>query len=997
MSLRARILLLVLVSMLPPAATLIYVQIDERAELIAEARRHLSVLARGAALDLENRLRGAAQVAYALAQLPALDTPDRAACSDLLGDFVGRYPEYGIVATLLPDGTLHCGSPPDWKQLRLNVSDRDYFRRALASHEAQFESVISRVTGKPVVFAAYAARDRAGTPRFVVAVTIDLARYAAAATTISRYDDNVFSLWDRRDGTLLMRHPEAGGEILSGSKLPETALFRFVEHAADGDTTEVAGVDDVPRVYAVGELPNLRGLSLRFTMGVSSAELTAVADQRLHNALWFTGALLLVAVAGVWMLAERGIRRPAARIIGTVLRFSGGDLDARIGQPYPRGELGELMSALDQTADMLQRQRVEIEALNADLERRVAQRTADLEASRCETENQRNVYWSLLDAATDGLALADRDRIVRHVNRAFADLFGLGNTTLLIDQPDEAFRDRVLLALAEPEKYSAEMERVWRHPDASGEFELAGRDGRRRFLFFSTPVHDAEGHTVGRALACRDVSREREIERMKNEFVATVSHELRTPLASLLGFSELMLTRELSESKRRHFTEVIHTESIRLNSLINDFLDLQRLESGRAQYRFEPVAVDALLAETATLYADNPRHPLRVESLPAPLHVLADRDRITQVLNNLLSNAVKFSPAGGALLLTARVVDDAVEISVRDHGLGIPAEALPKLFEKFYRVDASDRSAIGGTGLGLALCKEIVTAHHGRFHVESQPGAGSTFSFTLPAAESSAGSPPSGEMAPVGCDVLVVEDDASFAALVLEHLRELGLRAQVQASAEEALHTLQSVTPQLILLDIHLAGELDGWDFLIALKSDPRLARLPVIVTTVTEDQSRGFALGVSDYLIKPFQMETLHTLVLHYLPRPKNCSVLVVDDDARFRESVAEALRGEFDCTVREAADGDAALAALRHALPDLLILDLLMPGTDGFHVLAQLRADRDTARLPVLVVTGKDLSTTEKERLNQGMTQVLTKAEYRRERLRALAQELIGHAPAA
>ncbi len=608
----------------------------------------------------------------------------------------------------------------------------------------------------------------------------------------------------------------------------------------------------------------------------------------------------------------------------------------------------------------------------------------------------RNRYWALLDSSGDGLGLASRERIVLHLNRALGRMFDIPDPTALVGHPIGELRKYIFPVLVEPDKFRTEMDRAWADAEAAADFELALTD-RRVIHFYSHPVRDERGEMIGRSLVCRDVTRDKEIDRMKSEFVATVSHELRTPLASLLGFSELMLTRKLGEEKQRQFLEVIHKEAARLNALVNDFLDLQRIESGRVSYAFQALEVGGVIREVATLFSSDPRHPLQLE-LPADLPpVAADRDRIKQVLQNLLSNAIKFSPAGGDVTIAARATANEVEIEVRDRGLGIPADAMPRLFGKFYRVDASDRREIGGTGLGLALCKEIVEAHHGRIWAESAD-RGSVFRFTLPVRSAAqpavAASPPlpASAQKPLA---LIVEDDASFAALVREHLQEERLATHVEPTAEAALETIRTHPPALIILDVHLAGKLDGWDLLIAVKEDPRTASIPVIITTVTERRNRGLALGASDYLVKPFKMERLIEAVRRFFPAPAHTAVLVVDDDDAFRTAVAETLRLELRCDVREAGDGAEALSKIKAQTPELVILDLLMPVMDGFAVLDAIRAHPATANIPVLVVTGKTLAPEEKAHLTQGMARVLTKAEYSHQALAALVRELLGNSP--
>ncbi len=231
----------------------------------------------------------------------------------------------------------------------------------------------------------------------------------------------------------------------------------------------------------------------------------------------------------------------------------------------------------------------------------------------------------------------------------------------------------------------------------------------------------------------KEVEERRKAEVLKDELVATVSHELRTPLSSLLGFAELMLDRDFEPTQQREFLEIIHSETMRLTQLINDFLDLQRIESGRMKYHCTPVDIAALLREASAIYGLDSSHHRFVIETPVGLPAAhADADRIRQVLANLCSNAVKFSPDGGVIAIRARHTGDTIEVSVKDEGIGIPQDVIPRLFQKFARADNADTRRIGGTGLGLALIREIITAHGGQVWVESTPGHGSTFFFTLP-------------------------------------------------------------------------------------------------------------------------------------------------------------------------------------------------------------------------------------------------------------------------
>ena len=255
-------------------------------------------------------------------------------------------------------------------------------------------------------------------------------------------------------------------------------------------------------------------------------------------------------------------------------------------------------------------------------------------------------------------------------------------------------------------------------------------------LLSITPVRNSAGNVTNFIGVQVDITKWKEVERLKNDLVATVSHELRTPLASLRGFAELMLQRVYPPAQQREFLRIIHREAMRLGKLIDDFLDLQRMESGRETWRFEDVDLKPALDETIALLAPTTtQHTLRLEVEERLPRVRANADRVRQALVNLIANAIKFSPAGGEVRVAARVEPDGVTLAVRDQGIGMSPEAMQDLFTKFYRVDNAETRRIGGTGLGLALVKEIATAHGGRVWVESALGAGSTFYLALPRAD----------------------------------------------------------------------------------------------------------------------------------------------------------------------------------------------------------------------------------------------------------------------
>jgi signal transduction histidine kinase/DNA-binding response OmpR family regulator/CHASE3 domain sensor protein len=588
----------------------------------------------------------------------------------------------------------------------------------------------------------------------------------------------------------------------------------------------------------------------------------------------------------------------------------------------------------------------------------------------------------VLDATHDGIRLTDLDGNTLVANAAIehmtADALGLDPELPLVErnlQLAERVTDREAW-LAVTEAATADPER-----EAIDEFELI--DSRRSFQRYMAPVRDAQGELIGRIIVMREVTAEREAERVKDELVATVSHELRTPLTSILGFAELMVERKLDDATRDRYLATIHSETQRLTALINDFLDLQRIEEGVFTLALEPFDLGRLLRQQVELFAgQSPEHTLELVLDDDALPVVGEQDRIAQVVANLLSNAIKYSPQGGMVRVAVTQQRGAVRVSVRDEGLGIPGDQQRRIFTKFFRVDSSDTQEIGGTGLGLALCREIVEAHGGRIGFDSVEGLGSTFWFELP---SRIRAEADGRVR-----VLVIEDDPAAAALMSEYLGGDGLAVEVVPSGEQGLARAEQDPPALVCLDIGLAGELDGWQVLSRLKSTPATEHVPVVVCTARDDREQASALGAADFLAKPFSGQQLRDAVARLLPFGEG-SVLVVDDEEPVRNLVVETLRAD-GIEVREAVDGVDALASIAAAKPDALVLDLMMPKLDGFAVLERLQSDPATRGLPVVVLTARRLSAAERRELRLRAVALLEKSSYSARELRRLVQRALG-----
>ena len=353
-----------------------------------------------------------------------------------------------------------------------------------------------------------------------------------------------------------------------------------------------------------------------------------------------------------------------------------------------------------------------------------------------------------------------------------------------------------------------------------------------------SPIRNSDGVIVGASAVGRDVTKQNvmaealkaselrsvlAVSRAKDEMVSLVSHELRTPLASLLGFTELLYSRDFGPEQRKQYLGVMLREGRRLTDLINDVLHIQRLEAGHQEINLAPADLQALIQRAAAVAGEDVQRPIKVRRTSRLPLVMIDTDAILQVLTNFISNARKYSPDGGVILISTKLVGGMVEISVEDHGLGIPAESLPKLFGTFYRVDTGDRRLIKGTGLGLSIARRIIEAHGGVVEAFSDgPGLGSRFLFTLPTER----------YTPKSADVLIVEDDSGFARLLQEQLVSRGMTTVRAADAETAERLLQAgIKPRAVIADLVLPG-VQGEEFVTKLGSNPASA-IPVVVLTV--------------------------------------------------------------------------------------------------------------------------------------------------------------------
>lgn len=484
----------------------------------------------------------------------------------------------------------------------------------------------------------------------------------------------------------------------------------------------------------------------------------------------------------------------------------------------------------------------------------------------------------------------------------------------------------------------------------------------------------------------------------KSDFLASMSHELRTPLNAIIGYSEILIEEsgDLVRAELRPDLEKIRGAGKHLLDLINDILDLSKIEAGKMDLFLESIDIAALLADvSATVQPLMAKNGNMFEMYcGSDLGTArADQTKIRQILLNLLSNAAKFTKQGRIVLTARRSIgddDDCLEFEVSDTGIGMTTEQMAKLYSAFSQADASTTRNYGGTGLGLAITKHFCGMLGGDVAVRSEFGKGSTFVVTLPAVCAVAGeTPPPARAEGTAGTVLVIDDERATHNLLERELGARGYRVVHAASGQEGLRLARDVRPDAITLDV-IMPELDGWSVLRELKEDPDLRKIPVVLVTVLGDREMGYALGAADFLTKPIDTDALLAVLGRFHAGDDDLPVLVVDDDTMTREMLRRIL-SKRGWSVTEAASGSDALSVLRRMQPTVILLDLMMPGVDGFEVLDAMGREAAWRDIPVVVVTAKDLTTEQVAWLNQHAERVFQKGAYKRSELVGVIHNMI------
>ncbi len=830
-SLRVRLLLLLFIAIIPALGLTLYTGTELRRRAVSEAQENALRLVRTARSDQERATQRTRQLLTSLAEAPELGL-DPQACRSLVATELKQHLSYANLGSVAPNGDIFCSATPF--SGRINVADQPFFQRALQTRSfAVGDYRPSGLTGGPPSFNfGYPILDPTGKVQAVLFAELDLGQLNQSLMDAAMPKGAVFIIVDRK-GKILGWYP--GPKTWVGRSMPESSVATMLANRQEG-LEETAGPDRVLRLYAFSALgdPTNRG-DFFLGIGIPTPIAYDIARSTTRNLIGLS-LVAVLAFSVTWIGANLLFLKPVNALVATTRRLRAGDLSARTGLRYGRGELDQLAGAFDETAAQLQTHA-------ATLEQRVADRTAQLEVAKTE---------------------ADR------ANRA------------------------------------------------------------------------------------------------KSDFLSRMSHELRTPLNAVIGFSELLLERVVGDltAKQEEFIRDVRDSGVHLLTLINDVLDISKIEAGRMELHIaETDVTEVVEAAMTTLRPMIERKHLNLSSTldPRAPIIRADKVRLKQILYNLLSNAVKFTPEGGQIRIETHLINGDLELAVVDTGPGIAPEEQRKLFQEFVQLETPQPTEFTGTGLGLVLVKRLTELHGGRVRLESEVGKGSRFSIRLPLGLGPVQSPNGPQ------PILIVDDDPAIQRLFAHYLTEGGYRIEVTGEGQNLVEKVKALRPAAICLDIRLPG-VEDWDVLRALKADPETAQIPIVAVTILDDEQRAFTLGAASFLAKPVRREDLLDAVAKVMGglAVVNPTILVVDDDPYVRTLITPLLEQAGHRTLA-ASGGQEGIRQAQQYLPNLILLDLTMPDVSGFDVIAALREDIRTRGIPIIVLTSKDLTAKERGFLEQ------------------------------
>ncbi len=675
-----------------------------------------------------------------------------------------------------------------------------------------------------------------------------------------------------------------------------------------------------------------------------------------------------------------------------------------------RVDLEISLETMTEHADSFEKQLVE--AHNG-LEKQVAERTQQLAEKNCLLEEekalQRNhlsFLRALLDSISSPIFYKNLEGAYLGCNNAFEDMLGLSEEQIIQRKVTDLFARHI----ADKDIASDEALKLGQGPQSFEAFVRYIDSTFHDFIVNKTAFNSAEGQMAGMVGIMVDITERKHAEeallrakeaaeqanRVKSAFLANMSHELRTPLNAIIGYSE-MLGEDMDDlgcGELRPDLQKIHGAGKHLLGLINDVLDISKIEAGKMDVFAETFALESLIQEvmaTITPLVAKKNNTLVQDHVGELGNLHADLTKVRQILFNLLSNAAKFTENGHITLSISRETRDGIDwvsFAVSDEGIGMSQEQIDKLFQPFTQADNSTTRKYGGTGLGLTITKRFAEMMGGSVVVTSEANKGSTFTVTLPAYVTALEAALIEAQTSIGLAthhgrrVLIIDDDPIVRDLLESYISKLGYEVSSADGGDQGLEMAQQIKPDAITLDIMMPG-MDGWMVLSALKNNPELSDIPVIILSMVEERNLGFSLGAADYLNKPIDRDQLYSTLSKYLPDVQgNQWIMLVEDDDVTR-SLLSSLLHKAGWQVQSAENGKMALEQLDLLKPDLILTDLMMPEMDGFELIKHIREHQEWRHIPVVVLTAKDITAEDRERLNHQVVQIFQKSTYNREDL--------------
>ena len=782
---------------------------------------------------------------------------------------------------------------------------------------------ISAITGKAAMTFAAPISNKAGVRIGVVAVDLDL----KGVDDIIRENAGLGVTGE----TYLVGRLNAKNVLISGAGSANEELTKDIK--SEGITEVTRGKVGEGLYVNYKNVPVLGGyvwidnLDLALLGEISQTEAFEPADRLARDILLIGLSSAGILLTAVYLIARR-ISQPILAIADAANQVSGGNLNAQ-AVVLTEDEIGVLAIAFNQMTSQLKMSGEQLADYSRTLEQKVEQRTSEIKA--------------IIDNMVDGLVVVDGENRITQFNPAIAGMVGVSSKAVSAAKNyTDVFKEQAIANLVANTR--ANPKQVF-----SEEFSLPDR---RTGKAVATSIYrdidtseNAEPITsyLGTVILIRDITAEKEVDRMKTDFISTVSHELRTPLTSVLGFAKL-IQKKLEESilpliqtddkkvnrSIRQVTEniaIIVSEGTRLTKLINEVLDVAKIEAGKMQWNMDRLeiteVIDRAFAATSALFEQKGLEPIKAIAADLP-KIEGDKDRLIQVVINLISNAVKFTDKG-CITCQVKQQDQSIVVSVTDQGVGISESDQPKVFEKFKQVGDTLTDKPQGTGLGLPISREIVEYHGGKIWVESELGKGSTFSFSLPIALEPDKSISDKDQIPSinfeilidqlrkrtshdqqidqqldtqnisPKNILVIDDDPSIRSLLRQELEARNYVVREAENGQEAIAKVREQRPDLITLDIIMQG-ITGYDVAAILKSDPATLDIPIIMVSVLEDKEKGLHLGIDSYVTKPLEMgvlmQEIEILLSSQASQEKN--VLIVDENIISLDLLVDILKNQ-------------------------------------------------------------------------------------------------------